>query len=420
MEKNLEQKIPRDDSFDSTPRLLSEGYEFISNRCRLYRSDIFETRLMLRKATCTMGEDAARMFYYPDRFTRKRAMPPTALMSLQDKGSVQTLSGEAHRWRKQMFMSLMSPLRVRQLVDATADRWRAWIGKWETMDRIVLHHEVRGILCRSVCEWAGVPLTEPEARERTREFGSMIDGAGAVGPRNWWVILLRSRTERWLRHIIEKARTRKLDAPEESAAHIIAMHRGLDGKLLDTSVAAVELLNVLRPTVAVAWYVTFAALALHDYPDCRRRLRSGDDEYLDMFVREVRRFYPFFPAIGGRVAEEFDWRGRRFSRGTWVLLDLYGTLHDPRIWTEPEAFRPERFRNWDGNAFTLIPQGAGGYSDGHRCPGEWITIEIVKEAVRLLTTAMSYSVPKQDLRVLLSRMPAVPQSRFVISNVRGI
>jgi fatty-acid peroxygenase len=68
--------------------------------------------------------------------------------------------------------------------------------------------------------------------------------------------------------------------------------------------------------------------------------------------------------------------------------------------------------------FNFIPQGGGDYSNGHRCAGEWITVELVKTAVRLLTTNMRYKVPKQNLRIGLSRMPAIPESRFVIKTVR--
>jgi cytochrome P450 len=84
-----------------------------------------------------------------------------------------------------MFMSLMSPEGIQQLTDMTSDQWRAYIEKWEAMDQVVLHEEAQEILCRAVCNWAGIPLTESEARQRTCEFGAMIDGAGAVGPRNW-------------------------------------------------------------------------------------------------------------------------------------------------------------------------------------------------------------------------------------------
>lgn len=412
--------IPREKALDSTLSFLSEGYTFISRRCEQLGSDVFETRIMLRKVTCALGEDAAEMFYQPGRFTRKHALPPTALRLLQDKESVLCLDGEAHRRRRAMFMAFMTPSAIGQLAVTTADLWRARLARWESMDEVVLHDEVQQILCRAVCRWAGIALEEGEAAERTREFHAMIDGAGSVGPRNWRGFLLRSKTERWARRLLEQARGGALDLPEASPAHVIATHCDADGRLLDPAVAAVELINVLRPTVAIAWYITFAALALHHYPECLSRLREEeDDEYLQAFVQEVRRFYPFIPAVGGRVREEFEWRGLPFQRGAWVLLDLYGTNHDARTWQDPEAFRPERFLKWTGNPYSFVPQGGGDHDTGHRCVGEWSTIILMKTAVRLLTSAMSYDVPQQDLRVDLSRVPAIPQSRLVLRNVRS-
>jgi len=395
-----------------------DGYTFISKRCRHYGSDIFETRLMLQKVICMMGEEAASVFYHADRFTRVGAMPKTALRLLQDTGSVALLDGKAHQWRKQMFMSLMTPGGIKQLAEMVAEQWHTAITKWDTQDRVVLLPEVQEILCRAVCMWTGVPLSDSEVNQRTREIAAMIDGSGAIGPRNWRGQLLRTRTERWLQNIIEQVRARPSEVAEVDALHLIAWHRTLEGNLLDTKVAAVELLNVLRPTVAVAHYIIFAALALHDYPQCQQTLAAGHDEYVTSFVQEVRRFYPFFPFVGGRVQEAFEWRGHGFAKGTWVMLDLYGTNHDERIWEKPEAFWPERFNHWDGSAFNFIPQGGGDYDTNHRCPGEWITIELMKQVVCLMTTAMQYEVLEQDLRINLSRMPAMPKSRLTICNVR--
>jgi hypothetical protein len=53
----------------------------------------------------------------------------------------------------------------------------------------------------------------------------------------------------------------------------------------------------------------FAATALHQHPEARRRIGAGDKEYLDHFVQEVRRLSPFFAIIGGRVRRPFEWRG---------------------------------------------------------------------------------------------------------------
>lgn len=410
--------IPRDSGPDSTLALLREGYAFIPNRCRRYGTDVFETRLMLRRAICATGEEAAKVFYEPGRFTRRGAMPPTTVRLLQDIGSVQLLDGEAHRRRKGMFMSLMGPQSIANLSERMAAQWLDRLGRWETEGTVVLHDEVEEILCRAACEWAGVPLSEPEARRRTREMEAMIEGAGSAGPRMWRGLLLRARTERWLRKIVERVRSGEIAVPEGRPAHAVAFHRDTGGRLLDSKTAAVELLNLLRPTVAVARYVTFAAQALHEHPGTRERLRD-ENGYLDLFVQEVRRYYPFFPFVGGRAREEFEWRGKQFEKGTWVILDLYGTNHDPRIWQAPKEFRPERFRQWNGSAFDFIPQGGGDHYTGHRCAGEWITIDLMKRAVRLLTGVMTYEVPAdQDLRIRLSGMPALPVSRFVISNVQ--
>src|SRR5919107_2279640 len=138
--------LPSDPNPDSTLALLSQGYAYISKRCKHFQSDVFRTRLMFYPAVCMLGEEAARIFYEPDRFTRKRAMPPTALMLLQGLGSAQLLDGEAHRWRKRMFMSIMTPERIQELDDLTADQWRIHIEKWQGMDQVALLPEAQDIL----------------------------------------------------------------------------------------------------------------------------------------------------------------------------------------------------------------------------------------------------------------------------------
>ncbi|MBW3632197.1 MAG: cytochrome P450 [Chloroflexi bacterium] len=412
--------IPSDPNPDSSLALLADGYTFMAKRRRRLGSDIFVTRLMLRKATCIVGDEAAEFFYGGDRFTRQGAMPPTTVRLLQDKGSVQQLDGLAHRHRKLMFMSFMTPGSIQKLVDAMVDQWNSRIPTWESMDEVVLHHEVQEVLCRAVCTWAGIPLSEQSAKKRTREFTTMVDGSGTVFPQTVWGLLLRARNLRWAEGVISKIRSGHPRVPAGSPAHVIAWHRDLDGELLDTKIAAIELVNLLRPTVAVDRFVTFAALALHEHPECREQIVGGDGDALEHFVQEVRRYYPFFPFMGGRAMGEFSWRGHHLPRGSWVILDAYGTNHDPRIWDDPNLFRPERFRHWDGSAFNFIPQGGGDFATGHRCPGEWAAIELMKGAVRQLTTAMEYEVPLQDLSIDLSRMPAIPKSRFVIGNVRQI
>lgn len=402
--------------FDSTIAFLGEGYPFISSRCETLGVDLFTSRLGLRPVTFVRGAEAAKMFYAGDRFTRVRALPPSVQHLLQDAGSVHALDGDAHRHRKAAFLSLMSPQEMGRLGELFEDQWHAAAQRWRGPNKVVLHEQAREILTRTACAWAGVPLPEHQVARRVREFGLMIDNAARFGPPNWYARARRALTNRWATSIIEDVRSGALTAPAGTAVHLFAHHRDPDGQLLDAQVAAVELLNILRPTVAVARFVVFAAVALHKYPTWRETFAAGNETDLEPFVQEVRRYYPFFPAVPGRAREAFEWRGHRFEVGDWVMLDLYGTCHDARLWEYPHSFAPERFRgwSWEEHPWSLIAQGAGRHGQDHRCPGEWSTVELLKRATRLLATT-DFQVPVQDLSIALDHFPALPTSGFVLT-----
>lgn len=178
--------------------------------------------------------------------------------------------------------------------------------------------------------------------------------------------------------------------------------------------AAAEKLEVIGPIVAMSRFITFAALALHEHPESRLRLKGHAGTYLEYFVQEVRRFFPLCATVGGRVRVPFVWRGHRFRKGARVLFDVYGTNHDPRIWGDPEAFRPERFSAWGGNPLLSLSGGDRVKTNGD--PGEAVTTALMKPAVELLMR-LHYDVPPQDLTIDLGRIPAIPASGFVITHV---
>jgi fatty-acid peroxygenase len=170
---------------------------------------------------------------------------------------------------------------------------------------------------------------------------------------------------------------------------------------------------VIRPTVAIAWFVAFSGHALARWPAHRDRLRSGDAAFAQAWAHEVRRFYPFAPFIGGRTPRAVEWEGERIPQGTMVLLDLYGQNHDGELWDDPYAFRPERFLGRDIGPFELVPQGGGDPWTGHRCPGERITVAVLAAlAVRL--ARLDATFPEQDLGISLRRIPALPASRVLL------
>src|SRR5699024_934520 len=266
---------------------------------------------------------------------------------------------------------------------------------------------------------AGVPLKAKNLTTRTKDLASMIDAFGAIGPRHWEGRMARNRAEKWIENIIESVRSNEMTAAEDKPLFAVAWHRDLNHELLDLKTAAVEVLNLLRPIVAIGRYIMFGALAMHDSPETREKLINDHDEkYSQMFTQEVRRYYPFGPFLGAKVKKDSEWKGFFFKKDTLVLLDVYGINHSPDIWENPNTFWPEGFHEWEGSPFNFVPQGGGDYHDGHRCAGEWITVELMKISLEFLAKRISYDVPEQDFSYSMSRMPTMPKSRFIMENVR--
>jgi fatty-acid peroxygenase len=410
--------IPHDPPLDGTLALVREGYTFILSRCVRHRTELFRTRILGKQTVCIHGRDANALFYDESKLVRQGAIPRRVMTSLFGTRGVQTLDGDAHRRRKAAFLALMSRRNLEGLLVRSANEWRAAVERWQSGGRIVLFDEAALVLTRASLGWAGVPCGEAEAAERARDFTAMVDAFGGVGPRLWRGKHARHRTEAWLTQVVQRVRAGDLTPPEGSALAVFAAHREDDGHPMPARTAAIELINVVRPTVAVAWYVAFAALALHQHPRARERLTGGEPpaaEFRRAFLQEVRRFYPFAPFLGAKVQSRFSWRGWTFEPGTLVLLDVYGNQHDPRLWNAPEEFRPERFVTFQDDGFTLTPQGGGPPQTGHRCAGEWITTSELDLALSVLTNDLTYDLePTQDLGFDLRRMPTRPRSGVVL------
>ena len=175
-------------------------------------------------------------------------------------------------------------------------------------------------------------------------------------------------------------------------------------------------LDIVRPICAVATHVAFAALALHDYPRYKLALRAGELSAA-AFTREVLRFYPLTPFVAARVRHTFQWRGIAFAKHDFALLDNYGLLRDKRYWEDPEAFLPERFEPKHPGVTALVPQCTANPSNDSHARVDALTFALLERAVERLAE-LDYEVPAQDLSYSLSRMPALPNSGFVVGNVR--
>ena len=403
---------------ENSPLLLAKGYGWLPDGRRARGRRTVAARLGGLPVLGIEGPDAARFLYDEDHVRRSHAIPEPVQGTLFGKGAVHTLDGEAHRVRKAMFVSLlMDDDRIATLVKGATVAWDAAVPGWVARDEVVLFDVAAEVITRAVCKWAGVPVAEGEVSSVARDLTAMVDGFATAGPRHWRARRARGRREAWLARLVEEVRSGAATVPAGSVVDVVAGHRDAGGERLDPRTAAVEVLNVIRPTVAISWFLAFSGHALARWPQYRDRLASGDPAFAEAWADEVRRFYPFAPFIGGRAPREVEWDGERVPEHSMVLLDLYGQNHDPDLWDDPYVFRPEQFLGREVGAFELVPQGGGDPRTGHRCPGERVTVAVLS-ALAIRLARLQADVPEQDLSISLRRIPARPASGVVL-RVRG-
>jgi fatty-acid peroxygenase len=395
---------------DRTIELLRQGYPW-AGRLRAGAAAV-PTRLLGRRAAVVGGPAGVRRFYDP-RLTRRRAFPMPIQLVLFGPGTVHSLDDAEHHHRKAMFLEVLTPDAVAALGRRAEQEWETAVRRWAGRDRVELFDEAVHVLAASVLPWAGVPATPEELPRLARRLAAVLDGFATPGPAYVRAVAARRQVGRWAGQLVRRVRTGELHPPPGSALQAAATLRHVDGRLLPERTAGVALLNVVRPTVAVAWFVAFAGKALHEHPEWRRRIADGDEVALAAFVQEMRRLHPFVPVLAARTRSAQDVLGVPLPRGGLVVLDVHGTDHDPAHWPDPDRFDPDRFLQGSVDLDTLVPQGGGDVATGHRCPGEAVTLTMLAVAARVLART-PYTLPAQDLGYDLSRIPTRPRSGVIL------
>jgi cytochrome P450 len=119
--------------------------------------------------------------------------------------------------------------------------------------------------------------------------------------------------------------------------------------------------------------------ALPIYPEALRRLTAeadaGDDEsYAAAVVYEALRVRPPVTFIGRRTLRPYRLGSRTLRPGTMIAIHLKALHHDPGLYPDPAAFRPERWLSKRPGGYGWMPFGGG----AHTCVGDHLALMQIK------------------------------------------
>jgi len=177
-------------------------------------------------------------------------------------------------------------------------------------------------------------------------------------------IRLREEADELIFELIDE-RMRE-DAERDDVLSMLLAARHEDGSPMSQQELRDELMTLLvagHETTAseLAW--AFERLARE--PAVVARLvdeidRDDGDAYLTATIQETLRRRPVLPNAAPRLVKQpVEIGGWEYPEGVCVIANSYLIQHDPEIYAEPYAFRPERFLDESPGTYTWIPFGGG-------------------------------------------------------------
>jgi len=110
-----------------------------------------------------------------------------------------------------------------------------------------------------------------------------------------------------------------------------------------------------------------------------RAVDDGDDAYLTATVNEILRRHPVLPNAEPRLTKQpVEIGGVRYPEGVVLGVNAYLVHHDPTVYPEPYAFRPERFLDRKPGTYTFLPFGGG----RRRCIGASFAVLEMESVLR--------------------------------------
>ncbi|MFS7927517.1 putative cytochrome P450 [Helianthus anomalus] len=120
-------------------------------------------------------------------------------------------------------------------------------------------------------------------------------------------------------------------------------------------------------------------------------------KYLDAVVKETFRIHPPLPLLIQRCPDESCMvDGYQIPKGSIVYINVWAIQHDPKNWTNPLEFKPERFLNgkWDysGTNMKFLPFGSG----RRICPGVPLGEKMLMYILASLLHSFEWILPKDE------------------------
>ena len=312
------------------------------------------------------------------------------------------LDEDLHLEHRRLLLPAFHGDRMKLLVDLMRELTDAELDSWPTDTPVSLHPHLQALTLEVILR----AVFGMEKGPRLDDLRETLTGILALADRplsiilpvadrylGWWPTMrefkrLRARARRLIFDEIRDRRSAvERGAADPQARDVLAMMlaaRHEDGSAMSDQEMHDELMTALvagHETTAsqLAW--TFMHLARDRRVSARltEELEANQgDEYLTATINESLRLRPVLPQVEPRYLKKpATVGGFTYPAGVALIPAPYMLHHDPEVYPEPFAFRPERFLGSNPGTYTWIPFGGG----RRRCLGAAFALQEMKIVV---------------------------------------
>jgi retinoid hydroxylase len=345
--------------------------QFAEQRFKKY-GPIFKTRFLGRPLVFLVGAEAAEFLLssHFESFSWKDGWPATFRLLLGESLFLQ--EGETHRRNRKLMMPAFHGPAMARYYQTMVEITERYLQEWVVKGEFAWYGELKELTFEIASQIFLGSSPGAETVQLSQLFTRLTNGLFGLGLPG--AIAARNQLLAHLTHVIQA----RQHTPTNDALSLLIQARDENGDGLSLAeIRAQAMLLLFAGHETTTAMLTWTALELARHPAVLAQARAEQQAfnqplklehlnqmpYLDQILSEVERFHP--PIAGGfrRVIKPFEFQGYHVPAGWMAQYSILLTHYDPRVYTTPEQFDPDRFgparQEAKQQPFSLIGFGGG-------------------------------------------------------------
>ncbi len=304
------------------------------------------------------------------------------------------------QWENEFELNVCEDMRFLTFKIACQTLLKANLGREDSKAVNEAVHFTSGIMSQRIFQFFPVPYSWPSSKNK--KFNTYYDELEAIVMK-----LIREEQEAGKKSNPKSVLEKLVHAVDENGS-------GLSKEELRDEVLTMLLAGHETSAHSLTWIIGLLAKHQDVQQNLFDLLHSQSHEastLLRQIILESMRLYPAFPILSRKASEVVTLGSYTIPKNTNVVIPIYVMQRSEALWSDPLAFRPERFSVKElESSFSFLP-----FSKGTRkCVAELFAMSEILTAIRKIILRYQITLTETDLPKPQATITLKPEKDFMV------